>query len=83
MGISIINRVIKNMPLDDKILLFSVICMAIGLIGLIITIGILIAIDFGIIGFCIYIFISLAVCGYVIYDIGSERKYKKKLYEQN
>ena len=77
------NKAIKNMSLDDKILLFSVICMAIGLIGLIITIGILIAIDFGIIGFCIYICISLAGCGYVIYEIVSERKYKKKLYGQN
>lgn len=82
---SIINnktiKAIKNMPLDDKMMLFGNMCMAIGVIGLIISFGILIAIDFGIIQFCIYMFISLAGCGYITYEIASERKYKKKLYE--
>ena len=76
-------KAIKNMSLDDKIMLFGNICMAIGVMGLIIAIGILIAIDFGIIQFCIYIFISLAACGYITCEIASERKYKKKLYGQN
>ena len=76
-------KAIKNMSLSDKIMLFSNICMAIGVIGLIITIGILIAIDFGIIQFCIYIFISLAACGYVTSEIVIERKNKKELYGQN
>lgn len=52
------------------------ICIVIGVTGLIIVIGILIAIDFGIIQFCIYIFISLAACGYITCEIASERKYK-------
>lgn len=84
---SIINKkaikAIKNMPLNDRMLLFGNTCMAIGVIGFIITIGILIATYFGIIQFCIYIFVSLAACGYIICEIASERKYKKKLYEQN
>ena len=84
---SIINskaiKAIKNMPLDDKMLLFGNMYMTIGIIGLIITIGILIAIEFGIIQFCIYIFISLAAYGYITCEIASERKYRKKLYGQN
>lgn len=76
-------KAIKNMPLDNKMLLFGNMCMAIGIIGLIITIGILIAIDFGIIGFCIYIFIALAACGYLTSEIVIERKNKKELYGQN
>lgn len=76
-------KAIKNMSLDDKMLLFGNMCMAIGVTGLIIAVGILIAIDFGIIQFCIYIFISLAACGYITCEIVSERKYKKKLYGQN
>ena len=71
------------MSLNDKILLFGNICIVIGVTGLIIVIGILVAIDFGIIQFCIYIFISLAACGYITCEIASERKDKKKLYGQN
>lgn len=70
----------KNLPLSDKILLFGTMCMVIGTIGLLVTIGILIA-DFGVIQVCIYTCLVLMGIGYVICDNASEYKYKKKLYE--
>ena len=76
----LILKTIKSMPLGDKMLLFGVICMAIGTIGLLVTIGVLIA-DIGVIQVCIYACLVLMGIGYVISDNASEYKYKKKLYE--
>ena len=76
----LILKTIKNMPLSDKMLLFGTVCMAIGTIGLFVTVGILIA-DFGVIQVCIYTCLVLMGIGYVICDVVSERKYRKKLYE--
>ena len=63
----------EKLPLNDKLILFGMVCMAIGVIGLLIVVGILIA-NIGVIQLCIYICISLGGLGYVIAKIGEDRK---------
>ena len=70
----------KKFSLNDKLILFGMVCMAIGVIGLLIVIGILIA-NVGVIQLCIYICISLGGLGYVIAKIGEDRKFRDKQRE--
>ena len=54
--------------LDEKITAFGLICLVIGIIGLIITFGIMIA-KAGIIAICIYIFFLLTLVGLLTWTI--------------
>lgn len=57
--------------LDKKLIAFGSICIAIGIIGLIITFGIIIA-KAGIIAVCIYIFFLLILFGLLVWIIIEE-----------
>ena len=70
----------KKFSLNDKLILFGMVCMAISVIGLFIVIGILI-VNIGVIQLCIYICISLGGLGYVIAKIGEDRKFSDKQHE--
>lgn len=74
------NKVRKKFPLNDKLILFGMVCMTIGVIGLLIIVGILVA-NAGVIQLCIYICISLGGLGYVITKIGEDRKFRDKQHE--
>ena len=76
------NKVRKKLPLNDKLILFGMACMAIGVIGLLIVVGILIA-NAGVMQLCIYICISLGGLGYVIAKVGDDRKFRDKQYEHD
>ena len=76
------NKVRKKLPLNDKLILFGMTCMAIGVIGLLIVVGILIA-NAGVMQLCIYICISLGGLGYVIAKVGDDRKFRDKQYERD
>lgn len=76
------NKVRKKLPLNDRLILFGMICMAIGVIGLLTVVGILIA-NAGIMQLCIYICISLGGLGYVIAKVGDDRKFRDKQYERD
>lgn len=76
------NKVRKKLQLNDKLILFGMACMAIGVIGLLIVVGILIA-NAGVMQLCIYICISLGGLGYVIAKIGDDRKFRDKQYERD
>ena len=60
--------------MNDKIILFGTICGSIGVIGILVIIGILIANYFGIMQACVYTCIVLTVFGYIVCEIGSSRK---------
>ena len=70
----------KKLSLNDKLILFGMVCMAIGVMGLLIVIGILIA-NAGVIHLCIYICISLGGLGYIISEIGKDLKFRYKQHE--
>lgn len=74
------NKVRKKSSINDKLILFGMVCMAIGVIGLLIVVGILIA-NVGAMQLCIYICISLGGLGYVIAKIGEDRKFRDKQHE--
>lgn len=74
------NKIRKKFSLNDKLTLFGMVCMAIGVIGLLIVIGILVA-NAGVIQLCIYTCISLGGLGYVIAEIGENRKFRDKQHE--
>ena len=64
--------------MNDKIILFGIICGSIGLIGLLTIIGILIAKNLGVVQVCIYTCLVLMGTGYIICEIGDN----KKLWEE-
>jgi hypothetical protein len=70
----------EKFSLNDKLILFGMVCMAIGVIGLLIVVGILIA-NVGVMQLCIYICISLGGLGCVIAKIGEDRKFRDKQHE--
>ena len=76
------NKVRKKLPLNDRLILLGMVCMAIGVIGLLIVVGILIA-NAGVMQLCIYICISLGGLGCVIAKIGDNRKFRDKQYERD
>lgn len=63
--------------LDEKITAFGLICLFIGIIGLLILIGIAVA-TMGIIPVCIYICILLIIIGVFACSIGEGEKYEWK-----
>lgn len=76
------NKARKKLPLNDRLIQFGIVCMAIGVIGLLIVVGILIA-NAGVMQLCIYICISLGGLGYVIAEFGNDRKLRDKQYERD
>lgn len=63
--------------LDEKITAFGLICLFIGIIGLLILIGMAVA-TMGIIPVCIYICILLIIIGVFACSIGEGEKYEWK-----
>ena len=61
--------------MNDKIILFGIICGSIGLIGLFTIIGILIAKNLGVVQVCIYACLVLMGIGYIICEVGDDSKF--------
>ena len=66
--------------MDEKIIIFGLICFAIGTIGLLVLLGIIIA-AMGIIPVCIYVCLLLIVIGILACNVGSDGKLPKYPFE--
>lgn len=66
----------KDDKLDEKIITFGLVCVAIGIVGLLTFIGILIT-AMGVIPICIYVCFLFIGIGILAYNIGSDDKSSK------
>lgn len=66
--------------MDEKIIIFGLICFTIGALGLLILLGMVIA-AMGIIPVCIYVCLLLIVIGILACNVGSDGKLPKYPFE--